>query len=145
MRWLILSCCLALFACGSKPAADKPNSNGSQTGAGTSGVCGADALTEEQRALVDRAVALFVDLGKVVMAAKSDCDAMAKGIDEWLVDNDAERREVMKKLARLPREPRVECYNEKLSEELAVREAMEAGLSGCKDHEGIQAAFDRME
>lgn len=98
----------------------------------------------EQQA-VDAAVEQFVGIGRAIMNAKSDCDAMAENVRRWLFTNGDRRKQVNAVLANVKSEELKQRYRDGLGERLDVVMGMKAGLDGCREHAGVQAAWREMD
>jgi len=98
-----------------------------------------------QLATVDRAAQMFVGVGKVIMAAGQDCDAMAKNVVAWITAHAAERARVNATLAKVTSDALKRRYRDHLNTRLDVVIGMKAGVEGCQAHSGFAAAWARLD
>jgi uncharacterized lipoprotein len=95
--------------------------------------------------VIDRAVAMFVAVAKVVNAAAGDCTKMAANLNTWLDRNDQERNLVMDELAKIPEEERVDDFNRKMMQHREVIEGMQQSIGGCVGTPAFDEAWQRLE
>lgn len=94
---------------------------------------------------VDKAAAMFLELGEVVMAAKSDCNAMAASVGAWLDRNGKRRERVNGALMGITSDELETRYRTHLNARLDVVVGMKAGLDGCKAHAGFASVWKRLD
>lgn len=95
--------------------------------------------------VIDRAVAMFIAVAKVVNAAAGDCTKMAANLNTWLDRNDQERTLVMDELAKIPEEERVDEFNAKMMQHREVIEGMQQSIGGCVGTPAFDKAWQRLE
>ncbi|HUH03878.1 MAG TPA: hypothetical protein VML75_17905 [Kofleriaceae bacterium] len=106
--------------------------------------------TEEEPAagreqVIDRAVAMFFAVAKLVNAAAGDCAKMAANLNSWLDRNDQERNLVMDELAKIPEEERVDDFNRKMMKHREVIEEMQQSVGACVGTPAFDEAWQRLE
>jgi hypothetical protein len=80
---------------------------------------------------IDEAIAMFVEVGELVMAAKDDCPTMAAAVGSWLDANGVRRARINASLARIDSAVNQQTYGARLGEHLDVVFGLQAGIEGC--------------
>lgn len=96
-------------------------------------------------AAVDAAVALFLEMGQVVMSAEDDCELMANGVDRWVDANGDRRSRINEALLRFQTPETTDAYRRRLSQHLDVVRAMQVAVDGCLEHAGFARAWSRLD
>ncbi len=125
--FVVASCALLLFACGGgnkqsqEPRADRP------------------------MATIGESVAMFVEMGKVVMSAADDCDLMATKVGSWLDANGEKRTRINTELSMIKSAKTEEVYRQRLGQHAEVILGMKAGVDSCQQHAGFMRVWDRLD
>jgi hypothetical protein len=127
MRAFMGSCVLLALACG----------GGSKTPAQP----GADSAM----ATIDEAIAMFVDMGEVVMSAADDCGLMATRVSGWIDEHGARRKAVNSELLRIQTPANEDAYRQRLAQHVDLIEGMAAGVAGCDAHPDFMRAWKRLD
>jgi hypothetical protein len=101
-------------------------------------------LTDEQKAIVDRAVALTLDLAGKMQATGPDCDKLAATIDDWVATNGKEHLEVSEQIAGMPEGLVSERYSAKVRENGEVFKGMHSMVESCAENAAFAEAFNKL-
>jgi len=96
-------------------------------------------------AAIDEAVAMFVEMGTVVMSAADDCELMAAQVGSWIDANGAKRKTVHAELSASDSPEAGKLYRQRLGQHLDVVLGMKAGVEGCEKHAGFMRAWNRLD
>ena len=125
----VASCALLLAACGGA-AKEQPR----------------EPRTEQtEAAAIDEAVALFLEMGEVLMSAADDCELMANAVDRWVDANRDRRARIDAALLRFQTPEATDAYRRRLSQHLDVVRAMQVAVEGCQEHAGFARAWSRLD
>jgi hypothetical protein len=96
-------------------------------------------------AMIDEAVAMFVEMGKVVMSSADDCELMATNVGSWLDANGGKRKQLHVELSQVESDKTAETYRQRLGQHVEIVLAMKAGVEGCQKHAGFMRSWNRLD